>query len=75
MKSIKEAVEDKKFFLIITLIRVLHREHLELARLLLAFMLKPDKYKELFLKMETDWDEILNNAIHDGLKVTEEDLK
>lgn len=75
MKNVKEVMEDKKFVLIITLIRVLHREHLELARLMLMLMVKPDKYKEIFPKMESDWDEILNNVIHDGLKVTEEDVE
>lgn len=75
MKSVKEVMEDKKFVLIIILIRVLHREHLELARLMLMLMVKSDKYKEIFTKIETNWDKTLNDTIHEGLKVTEEDLQ
>ena len=75
MNDIKEVLDGKKFVLIIILIRVLHREHLELARLMLMLMLKPDKYEKIFPKMEANWDEALNNIIHNGLKVTEEDFQ
>lgn len=74
MKDVKEVLADKKFVLILNLIRVLHREHLEIVRIVLMFLLKPDRYKETFHKIESDWDEIITTTIHEGLNVKEEDF-
>ena len=74
MRDIKEVLDDKKFILIVNLLKILHREHLELARIMLMYILKPDTYKETFSKMETDWDKIFNDAVSSGLKVKEEDF-
>lgn len=73
MRNIKEVLDDKKFILIVNLLKILHREHLELARIMLI-ILKLDTYKETFSKIETDWDKIFNDAVNSGLKVKEDDF-
>lgn len=74
MKNIKEVMDDKKFILIVNLLRVLHREHLELARLMLMLLLKPDTYKEVFSELEPRWEKIFNEVVSSGLNVKEEDF-
>ena len=74
MRDIKEVLDDKKFILIVNLLRLLHREHLELERLMLMNLLGRNKYKESFSKTEADWDKVFSDLVNSGLKVKEEDF-
>lgn len=74
MRDIKEVLDDKKFILIVNLLKVLHREHLELARIMLAHILGRDRYKETYPEMAANWDNVFNEIVNTGLKVKEEDF-
>ena len=75
MKSIEKVIDEKKYDVLMRLIMMLHRENLELMRVILATNMKPDESKELFSKIESDWEGIQKEVISKGFKVSEEDLK